>query len=69
MAKQQLPLEARRIRMIIVSLPILVASSYVLYKRVVYGEEQRRLPKVGEDGSVRLLDPRPSPSSTSEEQK
>ncbi|KAF8958992.1 hypothetical protein BDZ97DRAFT_1430978 [Flammula alnicola] len=54
----KLSLEARRIRMIIVSLPILVASSFVLYKRLYLGEEQRRLPRAldTENSSIRLLD-------------
>ncbi|KJA23907.1 hypothetical protein HYPSUDRAFT_201032 [Hypholoma sublateritium FD-334 SS-4] len=58
MAKPQLSLEARRIRLIIVSLPILVASSFVLYKRLYLGEEQRTLPKTlnRENSGTRLID-------------
>ncbi|KAF8173721.1 hypothetical protein BJ912DRAFT_71358 [Pholiota molesta] len=58
MAKPQLSLEARRIRLIIVSLPILVASSFVLYKRLYLGEEQRKLPGAldQQNSTVRLLD-------------
>ncbi|GAA6002958.1 uncharacterized protein JCM10292_000266 [Rhodotorula paludigena] len=36
--------DGRRIRAIIISAPFLVASSILLYKRLVLGEEQRRLP-------------------------
>ncbi|KAF8902528.1 hypothetical protein CPB84DRAFT_1846185 [Gymnopilus junonius] len=58
MAKEKLPLEARRIRLIIVSLPILVASSLVLYKRLVLGEEQRKLPQTidTQNKDMKLLD-------------
>ncbi|GAA6050369.1 hypothetical protein JCM3770_004004 [Rhodotorula araucariae] len=36
--------DGRRIRTIIITAPFLVASSLLLYKRLVLGEEQRRLP-------------------------
>ncbi|PPQ68102.1 hypothetical protein CVT25_014265 [Psilocybe cyanescens] len=56
MAKQKLPLEARRMRTIIVTLPIIAA--FVLYKRLVLGEEQRKLPSAldAENRNVRLLE-------------
>ncbi|KAF5325063.1 hypothetical protein D9619_009897 [Psilocybe cf. subviscida] len=58
MAKQPLNLEARRVRMVIVALPILVASSWVMYKRIYWGEEQRQLPTRLDENNrgVRLLD-------------
>ncbi|KAF8581196.1 hypothetical protein K439DRAFT_1636356 [Ramaria rubella] len=41
---QKLSPDARRVRTIIVSLPLIGVTSYVLYKRLVWGEPQRRLP-------------------------
>ncbi|BGP50859.1 hypothetical protein JCM10450v2_006785 [Rhodotorula kratochvilovae] len=43
MARQLNP-DGRRIRTIIITAPFLVASSLLLYKRLVLGEDQRRLP-------------------------
>ena len=37
--------EHYRIRAIIISTPLLVASSILMYKRLVLGEEQKRMPK------------------------
>ncbi|KAK6538640.1 hypothetical protein TWF694_010218 [Orbilia ellipsospora] len=34
----------RRVKLIIIALPVALVSSYLLYKRLVLGEEQRRLP-------------------------
>ncbi|KAH9474561.1 hypothetical protein JR316_0013023 [Psilocybe cubensis] len=58
MAKQSLPLEARRIRTIIVTLPIITACSFVLYKRLVLGEDQRKLPSAldAENQNMRILE-------------
>ncbi|KAF8816307.1 hypothetical protein BYT27DRAFT_7128009 [Phlegmacium glaucopus] len=58
MAQPKLSIEARRIRMIIVTLPIMAATSYVLYKRHVLGEPQRQLPKGldSENSTIKLLD-------------
>ncbi|PWY99462.1 hypothetical protein BCV70DRAFT_162853 [Testicularia cyperi] len=39
--------EQRRIRTIMVSFPLLVATSVVLVKRLYMGEEQRKLPDSG----------------------
>ncbi|KAJ1301226.1 hypothetical protein OPQ81_003635 [Rhizoctonia solani] len=38
-----LPADARRIRTIIWSAPLLVVTSYVLYNRLVLGKERRRV--------------------------
>ncbi|KDN52130.1 hypothetical protein K437DRAFT_232726 [Tilletiaria anomala UBC 951] len=45
--KAPLTPDQRRLRVIIFSFPVLVASTYVLYRRMVLGEEQRQLPKQG----------------------
>ncbi|GAA5918319.1 hypothetical protein JCM6882_008212 [Rhodosporidiobolus microsporus] len=37
--------DGKRLRAIIISTPFLVASSILLYKRLVLGEEQRHLPR------------------------
>lgn len=37
--------QARRLRTIIVSVPIIGATSFVLYKRLVLGEPRRELPR------------------------
>ncbi|BGP19260.1 hypothetical protein JCM10213_008221 [Rhodosporidiobolus nylandii] len=44
MARKLSP-DGRRIRTIIITAPFLVASSILLYKRLVLGEEQRHLPR------------------------
>ncbi|GAA5954963.1 hypothetical protein JCM21900_005948 [Sporobolomyces salmonicolor] len=49
--KPKISQEARNIRNIIISTPFLIASSYLLYKRLYLGEEQRRLPIPPADGS------------------
>ncbi|KAH6903187.1 hypothetical protein BKA70DRAFT_1301838 [Coprinopsis sp. MPI-PUGE-AT-0042] len=49
MAKTPLTPQAQRLRTIIVALPILVASSVVLYKREKLGEPRRTLPKPTDD--------------------
>ncbi|CEL53330.1 hypothetical protein RSOLAG1IB_06297 [Rhizoctonia solani AG-1 IB] len=41
--KTPLPADARRIRTIIWSAPLLVVTSYVLYNRLVLGKERRRV--------------------------
>ncbi|TEB32718.1 hypothetical protein FA13DRAFT_1790430 [Coprinellus micaceus] len=45
MAKIELSPQAKRLKTIIISLPILVAASVVYYKREVLGEPQRTIPK------------------------
>ncbi|GAA6010899.1 hypothetical protein JCM10207_003980 [Rhodosporidiobolus poonsookiae] len=42
---QKLSPDGRRIRTIIITAPFVVASSILLYKRLVLGEEQRHLPR------------------------
>ncbi|KAI5450218.1 hypothetical protein NCC49_003235 [Naganishia albida] len=37
--------EAQRLRIIILSFPLFVGTSYVLYKRAFLGEEQRKIPR------------------------
>ncbi|GAA5866686.1 hypothetical protein JCM1840_002430 [Sporobolomyces johnsonii] len=49
--KPKISQEARNIRNIIISAPFLVASSWLLYKRLYLGEEQRRLPRPPAVGS------------------
>nr|CDI53773.1 conserved hypothetical protein [Melanopsichium pennsylvanicum 4] len=39
--------EQKRIRTIMISFPLLVATSVVLIKRLYLGEEQRKLPSQG----------------------
>ncbi|KAH8112873.1 hypothetical protein DFH11DRAFT_1604359 [Phellopilus nigrolimitatus] len=41
----KLPLQAKRWRTIIVTLPVIGATSFVLYQRLVLGTPQRTLPK------------------------
>ncbi|KAH9834813.1 uncharacterized protein C8Q71DRAFT_126107 [Rhodofomes roseus] len=41
----KLSAQARRLRTIIVTVPIMAATSFVLYKRLVLGEPQRTLPR------------------------
>ncbi|CEH18267.1 hypothetical protein CBOM_04680 [Ceraceosorus bombacis] len=42
----------QRIRVMVVSFPFLVATSWVLFKRLYLGEEQRKLPRDGRDGHL-----------------
>ncbi|KAG6871878.1 hypothetical protein C0995_015467 [Termitomyces sp. Mi166 len=54
MAKPPLPVEVRRVRTLLISLPIMVATGYVLYNRLVLDEPQRKLPpRPSEEASVR----------------
>ncbi|KAH7910381.1 hypothetical protein BJ138DRAFT_110587 [Hygrophoropsis aurantiaca] len=41
----KLPPQAQRLRMIIVTVPIIGATSYVLYDRLVNGKPRRTLPQ------------------------
>ncbi|BGP26945.1 hypothetical protein JCM10295v2_005907 [Rhodotorula toruloides] len=43
--------EQKRISTIIVSFPFLVATSFLLYRRLVLGEEQKRMPRPGQPGA------------------
>ncbi|KAI0037695.1 hypothetical protein FA95DRAFT_1684834 [Auriscalpium vulgare] len=47
MARPKLSPQGQRLRTIIVTVPIIAATSLVLYKRLVLGEEQRHLPRDG----------------------
>ncbi|GHJ88810.1 hypothetical protein NliqN6_5212 [Naganishia liquefaciens] len=44
--------EAQRLRIIILSFPLFVGTSYVLYKRAFKGEEQRQIPRTLSDDKV-----------------
>jgi len=67
MAKVPLSPQARRVRTIIVTLPIIIASSVILFKREVLGEQQRQLPRDLPSGDKKLeatlLNPSVPPSS------
>ncbi|OAX42243.1 hypothetical protein K503DRAFT_683823 [Rhizopogon vinicolor AM-OR11-026] len=41
----KLPPQARRLRTIIITVPIMGATAYVLYERLVLGKPQRTLPR------------------------
>ncbi|KAF7762125.1 hypothetical protein Agabi119p4_8718 [Agaricus bisporus var. burnettii] len=65
MAKQPLHPQAQRIRTIIWSAPLMVGCGYVLYRRWVLGEEQRKFgdnTKLEQPSSVALEEPRMKPS-------
>ncbi|TFK25429.1 hypothetical protein FA15DRAFT_668506 [Coprinopsis marcescibilis] len=68
MAKVPLSPQAQRLRTIIVALPILIASSVVLYKREVRGEPRRTLPPPSEldktNSNTPILDPVTSKGNT-----
>ncbi|KAI6096023.1 hypothetical protein EDD16DRAFT_1501190 [Pisolithus croceorrhizus] len=46
---QKLHPQARRLRMIIVTVPIMGATALVLYERLVLGKPQRTLPRPNKD--------------------
>ncbi|KIJ28573.1 hypothetical protein M422DRAFT_260402 [Sphaerobolus stellatus SS14] len=52
MPSQKLSPDARRIRTIIVALPIAAVTAYVLYKRLVLEEPQRKLAGPGAHGPL-----------------
>ncbi|WVN90530.1 uncharacterized protein L203_105766 [Cryptococcus depauperatus CBS 7841] len=37
--------DAKRLRTIIISFPLLVVTTAILYRRTVFGEEQRKIPR------------------------
>ncbi|KIO30107.1 hypothetical protein M407DRAFT_20778 [Tulasnella calospora MUT 4182] len=43
MAPKPLPRDLRQLQTIILAAPVAVVSSYILYKRLFLGEEQRKL--------------------------
>ncbi|TDL27810.1 hypothetical protein BD410DRAFT_781714 [Rickenella mellea] len=59
---QKLSADGRRLRIIIVTLPIVVATSMVLYRRLVLGEEQRRIPRDPSGSKERLVFVKPPDS-------
>ncbi|KZP17378.1 hypothetical protein FIBSPDRAFT_1046896 [Athelia psychrophila] len=48
--------QGKRIRTIMVALPIMAATSFVMYKRLVLGEEQRLLPREGPATKQHILE-------------
>ncbi|KAF8509659.1 hypothetical protein BU17DRAFT_98751 [Hysterangium stoloniferum] len=65
---QKLSPDARRIRTIIVALPIAGVTAYVLYKRLVLGEQQRKLEHVkGPIIPLNTTAPRPPPQPENRE--
>ncbi|KAI0305114.1 hypothetical protein B0F90DRAFT_1815367 [Multifurca ochricompacta] len=48
MGTQKLSPQGQRLRTIILAVPIMAATSVVLYRRLVLGEPQRKLPHPGE---------------------
>ncbi|KAN0111675.1 hypothetical protein V8E52_008236 [Russula decolorans] len=55
MARQKLSPQGQRLRTVILTVPIMVATSVVLYKRLVLGEPQRNLPRPGERDADRKI--------------
>ncbi|KAI0292871.1 hypothetical protein BC826DRAFT_1105277 [Russula brevipes] len=55
MGRQKLSPQGQRLRTIIVTVPIMAATSVVLYKRLVLGEPQRKLPRPGERDTDRKI--------------
>jgi hypothetical protein len=51
MGTQKLSPQGQRLRIIILTVPIMAATSVVLYKRLLLGEPQRKLPRPG-DGNT-----------------
>ncbi|ETW77504.1 hypothetical protein HETIRDRAFT_411690 [Heterobasidion irregulare TC 32-1] len=56
MASQKLSPQGKRLRTIIITIPIIVASSLVLYERLVQGKPQRTISRTHEKGEGRILD-------------
>ncbi|KAG7567031.1 hypothetical protein FFLO_01157 [Filobasidium floriforme] len=46
LSSQPLTADAKRLRTIIISFPLFVATSWILYKRAYLGEEQKTIPQV-----------------------
>ncbi|WWD05098.1 hypothetical protein V865_003170 [Kwoniella europaea PYCC6329] len=44
--------DAKRLRTIIVSFPILVVTTAILYRRTMLGEEQRKIPRDTTDAKI-----------------
>ncbi|KAH9993334.1 hypothetical protein BJV74DRAFT_884445 [Russula compacta] len=59
MGRQKLSPQGQRLRTIILTVPIMAATSasppVVLYKRLVLGEPQRKLPRPGESDADRKI--------------
>ncbi|KZT26129.1 hypothetical protein NEOLEDRAFT_1132694 [Neolentinus lepideus HHB14362 ss-1] len=58
--------QAKRLRTIIVTLPIIGATSLVLFKRVFLGEEQRKLPREGHGRIIPIKPEIPKAESSGE---
>ncbi|KAF8607141.1 hypothetical protein BDV93DRAFT_552886 [Ceratobasidium sp. AG-I] len=70
--KTPIPADARRIRTIIWSAPLLVVTTYVLYNRLVLGQERRRVEveahknphaRLGDDAFMRTYPETPNSKS------
>ncbi|KAN0136912.1 hypothetical protein V8E53_005353 [Lactarius tabidus] len=55
MGTQKLSPQGQRLRVIILTVPIMAATSLVLYKRLVLGESQRQLPRPGDRNTDRKI--------------
>jgi len=55
MGTQRLSPQGQRLRVIILTVPIMAATSVVLYKRLMLGEPQRQLPRPGDQNTDRKI--------------
>jgi hypothetical protein len=55
MGTQKLSPQGQRLRIIILTVPIMAATSVVLYKRLVLGDPQRQLPRPGDRNTDRKI--------------
>ncbi|KAI9429056.1 hypothetical protein H4582DRAFT_2090224 [Lactarius indigo] len=55
MGTQKLSPQGQRLRIIILTVPIMAATSVVLFKRLVLGEPQRKLPRLGDRDTDRKI--------------
>ncbi|WOO76808.1 uncharacterized protein LOC62_01G000425 [Vanrija pseudolonga] len=46
--------DAKRLRVIIISFPLLVVTSAILYRRTYMGEKQRTIPRPGDGAQTEL---------------
>ncbi|KAJ3982491.1 hypothetical protein F5890DRAFT_1529614 [Lentinula detonsa] len=49
-SRPSLTLQQRRVRLMLATFPMIVVTGYVLYKRLILGEPQRRLPRPPDSG-------------------
>jgi len=70
MGRQKLSPQGQRLRTIILAVPIMAATSVVLYKRLVLGEPQRKLPRPGDrDADRKILEFHHEESSTNDREE